>query len=287
MILQCPACSTQYRMKLNNIGDEGRRVKCAKCQHSWVASQSDLIEDSQHLVIEEKIAVGARNVSRPVSKEKMPVSQASKNIYAVPKEENNVDDLEASSSENNTEFQATLSQTPRDAEVFSRNKPNVVRQREAVPRFAVTADKSKKSIWPVILVVSLVLVVLISSLIFFRHSIVRTWEGSALLYDKIGLHVPIPGEGLKFENLKTSFDRNLEGGKFMILEGEIKNISTEEKVIPPIKIIPYKREDKTLMSAKIKVNGEKIKPGETVSFKTQLPQDTRLNARDELRFYEN
>jgi hypothetical protein len=98
---------------------------------------------------------------------------------------------------------------------------------------------------------------------------------------------PIIGEGLKFENLKTSFDRDPETGKYMILEGEIKNISNEEKTIPLMKCVPYERKDEVLSAAKFKVNATKLQPGESTHFETRLPPDMHLNARDELRFYKD
>ena len=35
MILTCPACSTQYRLKEGAIPPEGRQVRCAACKHKW------------------------------------------------------------------------------------------------------------------------------------------------------------------------------------------------------------------------------------------------------------
>lgn len=35
MIIACPACTTRYVVPDNAIGVEGRRVRCAKCRHSW------------------------------------------------------------------------------------------------------------------------------------------------------------------------------------------------------------------------------------------------------------
>jgi predicted Zn finger-like uncharacterized protein len=35
MILTCPACSTQYRLKDGAIPPEGRQVRCAACRHKW------------------------------------------------------------------------------------------------------------------------------------------------------------------------------------------------------------------------------------------------------------
>lgn len=35
MIIACPACATRYVVPDSAIGLEGRRVRCAKCRHSW------------------------------------------------------------------------------------------------------------------------------------------------------------------------------------------------------------------------------------------------------------
>src|SRR4051812_2974618 len=37
MILSCPACSTRFLVAAAALGS-GRRVRCAKCQHGWVAA---------------------------------------------------------------------------------------------------------------------------------------------------------------------------------------------------------------------------------------------------------
>lgn len=36
MILTCPACSTRYMVEPPDLGRSGRRVRCAKCGHSWM-----------------------------------------------------------------------------------------------------------------------------------------------------------------------------------------------------------------------------------------------------------
>ncbi len=35
MIITCPNCSTRYLVAEDKIGDQGRRVRCAKCDHIW------------------------------------------------------------------------------------------------------------------------------------------------------------------------------------------------------------------------------------------------------------
>ena len=35
MIITCPACSARYNLTAQQIGDQGRKVKCVKCEHVW------------------------------------------------------------------------------------------------------------------------------------------------------------------------------------------------------------------------------------------------------------
>mgnify|MGYP003674753333 CR=1 FL=1 len=37
MILTCPACTTRYLVDPGALGSDGRRVRCARCQHTWHA----------------------------------------------------------------------------------------------------------------------------------------------------------------------------------------------------------------------------------------------------------
>lgn len=41
MILVCPQCDTRYFAEDSSIGNEGRRVRCASCGHSWYAKPQE------------------------------------------------------------------------------------------------------------------------------------------------------------------------------------------------------------------------------------------------------
>jgi hypothetical protein len=98
------------------------------------------------------------------------------------------------------------------------------------------------------------------------------------------MHKPLLGKGLAFKKIKTSFEYDSDGNKILILEGNIKNKSTINQTIPSIKIFPYGREDTILASAKFELRERTLKPAESTHFKIQLPPETKLDARDEIRF---
>ncbi len=39
MILSCPNCQTRFSVQAQNLGPAGRKVRCAKCSHVWLAQQ--------------------------------------------------------------------------------------------------------------------------------------------------------------------------------------------------------------------------------------------------------
>jgi predicted Zn finger-like uncharacterized protein len=49
MILTCPSCSASYNVPSDAIGEEGRDVRCKKCQHTWF-QKSEEGERLDHLI---------------------------------------------------------------------------------------------------------------------------------------------------------------------------------------------------------------------------------------------
>ena len=58
MILTCPACSTQYRLKDDAIPPEGRQVRCAACKHKWHQQGEAGLPDASPAVPAGDAAVG-------------------------------------------------------------------------------------------------------------------------------------------------------------------------------------------------------------------------------------
>jgi len=65
IVLSCPSCSTRYRANPQAIGENGRRVRCASCNHTWTAE----LEDPASLPDIEPVAVETEVVEEPVIEE--------------------------------------------------------------------------------------------------------------------------------------------------------------------------------------------------------------------------
>src|SRR5262245_21111425 len=43
MLIVCPSCATSYQVEPESLGQAGRSVRCARCQHVWFATIPSLI----------------------------------------------------------------------------------------------------------------------------------------------------------------------------------------------------------------------------------------------------
>jgi predicted Zn finger-like uncharacterized protein len=68
MILTCPACSTRYMVEPPDLGRSGRRVRCAKCGHSWTQGPAPDLPKA--------VAVAAESEAEPIPRRAGPRFQA-------------------------------------------------------------------------------------------------------------------------------------------------------------------------------------------------------------------
>ena len=98
---------------------------------------------------------------------------------------------------------------------------------------------------------------------------VAAWPPSARLYEAVGIPVPVPGAGLALRDVAS--ERKVDGGTaVLVVTGEIANMSTEMRNVPPLRAALRDAGRHELQSWMFPPETAKLLPGETVHFKTEL-----------------
>lgn len=80
MYITCPKCSTNFVIKKDQIGPEGRKTKCSKCQHIWLAKLPTLNSANKEKRIKDPITANKNITTSKKSEENS--KKPTKNIVA-------------------------------------------------------------------------------------------------------------------------------------------------------------------------------------------------------------
>ncbi|MDP6429817.1 MAG: DUF3426 domain-containing protein [Rhodospirillales bacterium] len=121
----------------------------------------------------------------------------------------------------------------------------------------------KRLIMPVVIIV--VVAAIGAGLVFTREMLVGIWPGANEIYDLVGLHVDIPGEGLE---IKTSAParESRDGKDAVVVKGTIANISDTVRPVPMILISAYDGNGQLVQSEKMSPEKSTLKPAEKFAF---------------------
>jgi len=138
-------------------------------------------------------------------------------------------------------------------------------RREDVSESVDEEDALKKSLtkrplmWMIIAVVA-------AGLVVMRGTVVGLWPGAnGAFYDLIGMHVDIPGEGLKI--MTAAPVRETRNGKdAVVIRGTITNISDTDRPVPVIQINIFDGNDAPVQTESMSPEKSLLKPGEKFDF---------------------
>jgi predicted Zn finger-like uncharacterized protein len=207
MLIVCPSCASEYMIDPGRLGAEGRNVRCAKCKETWFVAP----EPAEPEPAEPETDTAIDGSPDPASMEE-----------AAPPQEG-VDAQE--------QFSSARSETPQENEYPASRAED--RLRAAARAAAHTSGGPRRRFAATGPLLCLAAVILAGSAYWGRTHVVRAFPAAAALYAGVGL--PINLRGLEFRAVRSELLAD-GGDTFLVVEGEVANISGRDAPVPPIEI---------------------------------------------------
>ena len=134
----------------------------------------------------------------------------------------------------------------------------------------VRANIKTKSLPIGAIILATLIITSIFGFIYGRPVIVAYAPSSSILYDKIGLHVPVPGEFLVIKNVGV-WRENRGGMEVLAVKGELFNPSETTQEVPIIKGSEVDATGRVLATESFIPEAATLLPNETIKFEYQTP----------------
>jgi predicted Zn finger-like uncharacterized protein len=249
MRVTCPNCGSKFKVPDKALGTTGRKLKCGKCEHQWFQKP-----EAQAAAAEgEKPKAKAKPKPKPKAKPKPPPEPDPVEAEDIGSEE--PEDLPETADDTEPAFEEETFAPPPLGDV-SRFRPRG------------KADRKPK---PIALYSLLAIMVMIPAVLLLgRTALVASWPPIALLYDKVGLHVPVDGEGLELRNVYAQ--QRQEGTiTVLVVAGEIRNPSDQLMSLPALRGSILDERGDELQTWLFTPDSQILPPGETITFTSEFP----------------
>lgn len=277
MKIACPNCSTKYSLKEQALGASGRKMKCAKCEHVWLALPPE--EASPEKPVEEMSTEAQARHSEDAF-DSWDEDQWDQDLAS------DIEEDEASAAAN---VQSVSHYETADEAKEKRSLKYMAN------RFLTIAKSAINSIWHALLWLKslnlkeqiavatglLMPLVLVGGVYAARDRLVYQFPDLASLYESVGINVNL--QGLAFEDIRT-IRRPENGVAVLVVEGAIRNITNQTMQIPKLHFILSGR-DREVYSWQDKTVSERIPSGERVEFRTVLASPPDVADRLHVRFF--
>lgn len=114
----------------------------------------------------------------------------------------------------------------------------------------------------------------LAAVVIGREYIVASWAPSARLYDMVGLSIDGVGAGLELRNV-VSARRDDTGASVIVVEGTIANVSNKVRDVPRLRAVVRSAAKQDLKDWTFPAGVLVLQPGETASFRSELPEPPR------------
>lgn len=251
MRLSCPECGSKFKVPAKALGESGRKLRCSKCAHEWF--QAPMPPDlSDKVKGKSKTKAGAKPKAKAKSK---PKAAPEPEVEVDLPDEPDVDDAGAEFGDLRADRDSDLDPPPLGDLSRFRGGRRPERSRRRPPIALLVLAASALAI-PAILYAA-------------RDSLVEAWGASALLYDTLGAHVLVPGEGLVLQNVYVQ--RRQEGNvPLLVVIGEIRNPTGQPRTLPALRGTVLDAHGAALQSWLFTAENPKVLAGDVGRFQSEL-----------------
>jgi len=286
MIIHCPSCSARYPVDGASFAPSGRKVRCAKCGHSWHQSPpAEKAEDTPPPLEEELATAAVTPIRKKVFGEKSQqtgVAAASAPSSSPSRAEDDdivfADEVASKGDAANKDAPATdgaVAKTGIAADIGHRFRAEV-RRAASMRRGRILGTAG----W---LLLCLFVGGTLAGGWIYREQVAAFWPATTKLYAVAGEEINL--RGLEFRNV--TYERQSEGGlPVLAVMGEVVNVAGENVALPRLRVGLLDEGQKELYHWTFALSERALPANESASFITRLSSPPP-EARDiEIRFVE-
>ena len=278
MQIVCPHCTTSYAVNPANFGDEGRKVRCARCQEVWLArpepvpAMADAGPDNDFSPQNDEQTAG-----RSWSEGDAPhvESPSISGDWPDPRESRAANDSDAS-------WTAAAQQ---DETLDQEEQPPSSRFRSLGRPIAPFGGQLK---WPTVLpalslnTACVTMSAMVLALVVWRTDLVRLMPQTAAFFKMVGFGVNL--RGLSIDDVKITTE--MAGNKpVLLIEGTITDVTRKAVEIPRLRFIVRDEKGSDLYAWNAVLEQPSLIPGEKAWFKTRLAAPPAEGREIAVRFF--
>ena len=282
MIIGCPECATRFGVPADALGTDGRKVRCAKCSHVWLASVEDAIEETTTApsattvenvapkpIVSENVSIKEEDVpeapSEPVSEEQAeaPVEEI---VEEKPQDDLVQKDMGSSSVE---EALAAIKGSSIEEPDFPLEKGQISEQKFLPPQNITLIGWSSLGVFVVIILLVFLMM---------QQSLQNAWPPITKIYDLVGMsestHTQEPAaqeeiiDLSRFINITNdaTVEMLADGTPALVIRGSVTNTADFDIELPMVDAVLRNERRQDIYVWSFEFDETTLKAGKTMPF---------------------
>lgn len=254
MRIVCPECEATFVVNPSALGEKGRKVKCARCQHVWFQEPVDDEVQEKDNQLEE--ATGDPEETESTGSEAESLPEVEEETKETEKEESSSEASEEKSNLPAEMKEETEKKEPAE-EVSEKEKGDLVKKLEGI----LLLNRVNFKVYSLI---ALFLAIFVYS-ITASHSLMSSVGFLKGYYHLLGIYQI---DGVAMYDMKVT--PNIEDISEVNVSGRIQNDAEEIRYLPNLRIQLYDKEEKLLREHFLYSDHQAILPKESIEFQNSL-----------------